>query len=87
MALYHRFLERIVARVAITALLQRRYTVHDNVRDCADEPDERYKREQCFRCPERARISWGRAMRRRVRGEGHIIRRRLHIAMPARSDD
>jgi hypothetical protein len=36
-ALYHRFLERIVARVAVTALLQRRYTVGDNVRECADE--------------------------------------------------
>jgi hypothetical protein len=36
-ALYHRFLQRIVARVAVTALLQRRYTVRDNVRECADE--------------------------------------------------
>ena len=35
-ALYHRFLERIVARVAVSALLQRRYTVGDNVRECAD---------------------------------------------------
>ena len=35
--LYHRFLERIVARVSVTALLQRRYTVGDNVRECADE--------------------------------------------------
>ena len=33
-------------------------------------PDERYKREQCFRCPERARISWGKAMRGRGPGEG-----------------
>jgi hypothetical protein len=36
-ALYNRFLERIVARVAVSALLQRRYTVGDNVRECADE--------------------------------------------------
>jgi FixJ family two-component response regulator len=36
-ALYHRFLERIVARVPVAALLQRRYTVRDNVRECADE--------------------------------------------------
>ena len=36
-ALYHRFLKRIVARVAVTALLQRRYTLRDNVRECADE--------------------------------------------------
>jgi hypothetical protein len=33
-------------------------------------PDERHKREQCFRCPERARIGWGRAMRGRGPGEG-----------------
>ena len=31
-------------------------------------PDEYNKREQCFRCPERARISWGRATRGQVRG-------------------
>jgi hypothetical protein len=36
-ALYHRFLERIVARVPVTALLQRGYTVRDNVRECTDE--------------------------------------------------
>ena len=36
-ALYHRFLERIVARVPVAALLQRRYTVRDNVRECDDE--------------------------------------------------
>ena len=33
-------------------------------------PDERYKKEQCFRCPERACISWGRAMQGRGPGEG-----------------
>ena len=31
------FLERILARVPITALLQGGYTVRDNVRECADE--------------------------------------------------
>ena len=31
------FQERIVARVPVTALLQRGYTVRDNVRKCADE--------------------------------------------------
>jgi hypothetical protein len=31
------FLERIVARVFVTTLLQRGYTVRDNVRECADE--------------------------------------------------
>jgi hypothetical protein len=36
-ALYHRFLEQIVARVSVTALLQRGYTVRDNGRECADE--------------------------------------------------
>jgi hypothetical protein len=78
------FLERILARVAVTVLLQRRYTVGDNVRECADEPDERYKGEQCFRCPERARISWGRAMRRRVRGTDLSLSRsgQRHIDAP-----
>jgi hypothetical protein len=36
-ALYHRFLERIVARVFVTALLQRGYTARDNGRECPDE--------------------------------------------------
>ena len=36
-ALYHRFLERIVARVPVTALLQRGYTVRDNFREYTDE--------------------------------------------------
>ena len=47
-------------------------------------PDERYKREQCFRCPERARISWGRAMRRRVRGRDLSLSRsgQRHIDAP-----
>jgi hypothetical protein len=36
-ALYHRFLERIVARVPVAALLQRRYTVRDNVHEYADK--------------------------------------------------
>jgi hypothetical protein len=31
-------------------------------------PDERYKREQCFRCPERARISWG------ATGAGELVK-------------
>ena len=31
------FLERIVARVPVTALLQGGYTVRDNVRECSDE--------------------------------------------------
>jgi len=35
--LYHRFLKRIVARVHITALLQRGYIVRDNFREYADE--------------------------------------------------
>ena len=47
-------------------------------------PDERYKREQCFRCPERARISWGRAMRGRGPGEGPSLSRsgQPHIDAP-----
>src|SRR6266480_1180877 len=47
-------------------------------------PDERYKREQCFRCPERARISWGRAVRRRVRGTDLSLSRsgQRHIDAP-----
>lgn len=36
-ALYHRFLERIVARVTVTALLQGGYTARDNVREGADK--------------------------------------------------
>jgi len=49
-------------------------------------PDERYKREQCFRCPERARISWGRAMRRQVRGRDLRLSRsgQRHIDAPWR---
>jgi hypothetical protein len=35
--LSHRFLERIVARVFFTALLQGGYTIRDNVRECADK--------------------------------------------------
>jgi hypothetical protein len=31
------FLERIVARVPVSALLQGGYTVRDNVRECSDE--------------------------------------------------
>jgi len=47
-------------------------------------PDERYKREQYFRCPERARISWGRAMRGRGPGEGPSLSRsgQRHIDAP-----
>ena len=59
------FVEQIVARVIVTTLLQRGCTVLDNVGECADNAT---KGEQGFRCPERARISWGSAMRRRVRG-------------------
>jgi hypothetical protein len=36
-ALYHRFLERIVARVPVAALLQRGYTVRDNAREPPDK--------------------------------------------------
>src|SRR6516164_2841801 len=47
-------------------------------------PDERCKREQCFRCPERARISWGRATRGRVRGRDLSLSRsgQRHIDAP-----
>jgi hypothetical protein len=33
-------------------------------------PDERYKKEQWFRCPERARISWGKPCEVGGPGEG-----------------
>ena len=47
-------------------------------------PDERCKRESCFRCPERARISWGRATRGRVRGRDLSLSRsgQRHIDAP-----
>ena len=46
------------------------YIVNYNVGFGQTRPDERYKKEQWFRCPERARISWGRAMLGRGPGEG-----------------
>jgi len=57
--LYHRFPEQIVAHVPITTLLQRGYTVNKIVLVLPTRPDERYKRSNDLRCPERARISWG----------------------------
>ena len=68
--LYRRFREPTVVRVLFPHLWQIGYTANDNVHVWADEPDERYKKEQWFRCPERARISWGKAMQGRGPGEG-----------------
>jgi len=66
------FVEQIVARVSGPPLLPPccREVAPSSIMSgsALTTPDERHKREQGFRCPERARISWGSAMRRRVRG-------------------
>jgi hypothetical protein len=58
-ALYHRFLERIVARVLVTTLWQIGYTVKKTPASGQTKPDESYKKEKCFHRPERVRIRWG----------------------------
>ena len=68
--LRHRFLERTVARVLIPTLWQIGRTANKMCAFGQTKADERCKRSNDFRCPERARISWGRAMRVGGPGEG-----------------
>jgi hypothetical protein len=69
---HHRFLERTAIRVMIATLWQTGYTINENVRVRAGMPDECYKKGAISNGPERARISWGKAMRGRGPGEGPI---------------
>jgi hypothetical protein len=70
---HHRFLERTAIRVTIATLWQTGYTVNENVRVRAGKPDERCKKGAISNGPERARISWGRAMRGRGSGGGTYL--------------
>ena len=70
---HHRFLERTAIRVTIATLWQTGYTINENVRVRAGKPDERCKKGAISNGPERARISWGRAMRGRGSGGGTYL--------------